>query len=85
MGQDLGLPLKLQLISDYSTNKEGKIVEHAIVETRVNDQLTPADVVTRFLKGTAFEEGPLPVQSVLDALNWARNIAGNGGQKKSVD
>lgn len=76
IGQDVGLPLKLELISDYRVNKEGKIVEHTIVETRVNDILTPGDVVTRFLKGTTLSEGALPVQSVLDALNWARNIAG---------
>jgi len=76
ISQDIGVPIKLELISDYRFNKEGKIVEHTIIETRVNGQLTPGDVVTRFLKGTAVAQDAFPVQAVLDALNWARNIAG---------
>ena len=81
-GPDLGGGLgrlKLELKFVYRVNQDGKIIEHTIVETRVNGQLTPGDVVTRLWKGTAIEgsSSPLswPVQSVWDSLNWARAMA----------
>jgi hypothetical protein len=74
-----GLGLKLELKFVYRVNQDGKIIEHAIVETRVNGQLTPGDVVTRLWKGTpvggSSTSSLWPVQSVWDALNWARGMA----------
>ena len=70
-----GLGLKLELKFVFRINPEGRIIEHTIVETRVNGQLTPGDVVTRLWKGTAIEGSSSPVQSVWDALNWARAMA----------
>jgi len=70
---------KLQLSSTYRTNRDGMIVEHSIVETRVNGRLTPGDVVSRFFKpglssDTKDQEGSWYVQSALDALSLARSF-----------
>jgi hypothetical protein len=79
---DRGLPLKLELGSCYRVSKEGKIVEHTIIETRVNGQLTPGDVVARFLKrNNADIPVPESAEVFLDALNWARrNFQAMGGK-----
>jgi hypothetical protein len=75
---DASIPIKLQLISEYRVNQDGKISEHSIIETRINGQLTPGDVVARFWKGTTVREAnPFSVQSILGTLNWARSLAGD--------
>jgi len=70
------LPIqKLQLSSFYQTNRDGMIVEHSIIETRVNGRLTPGDVVSRFVKSSLSpdtkrdQEGSWFVQSVLDTIS----------------
>jgi len=72
---DLGVPLKLELVSEYKVNSEGKIKEHKLVESRVNGQLTPGDVMSRWIKGTTVDETS-PI-SLLDALSWARSFSGS--------
>lgn len=70
---DIGVPLNIETISEYKLNSQGKIKEHKLIETRVNGQLTPGDVVSRWIKGTTTNEpGPISIQSMLDALNWAQ-------------
>ena len=71
----LGIPLKLELVFEYKVNAEGKIMEHKLVESRVNGQLTPGDVLSRWIKGTTLDD--TPNLSLLDALAWARSFSGN--------
>eukprot|EP00977_Amphora_coffeiformis_P016002 scaffold4833_cov233-Amphora_coffeaeformis.AAC.37 len=45
-----GLPLKVDLISEYVLDPDsGRIVQHRLVESRLNDQLTPGDILSRVL------------------------------------
>jgi len=69
---DVGVPLKLELVSLYKTNRDGKIQLHRLLESRVNGQLTPGDVVIQLLTN-----GP-PENFIVDAFNWARSF-GVGG------
>jgi hypothetical protein len=46
-----GPPIKLEIISDYKIDAgTGFIVEHQLVETRINGQLTPGDQVSRWIQ-----------------------------------
>ena len=62
------IPLKIQIVSQYRVNRTGKIVEHVLLETRVNDRLTPGDVVSRFLRGKPFGDGSNAVQQFMDLV-----------------
>ena len=65
---EVALPLKLELVSVYKTNEYGRIQEHRLVESRVNDQLTPGDVIIQWLT-----QGPPSLNKFTkDALNWMR-------------
>ena len=45
-----GLPLKIDLMSEYILDPDsGRIVQHRLVESRLNGQLTPGDVLSRVL------------------------------------
>ena len=46
-----GVPLKIQLASEYIIDNSGKIQEHVILESRLNGVLTPGDVFSRWIKG----------------------------------
>jgi hypothetical protein len=76
---DIRVPLNIETVSEYKVNSDGKIKEHKLIETRVNGQLTPGDVVSRWIKGTtANTPSPISIQSMMDALNWARNFSIGG-------
>jgi hypothetical protein len=76
---DIRVPLNIETVSEYKFNSNGKIREHKLIETRVNGQLTPGDVVSRWIKGTtANEPGPISIQSMMDAFNWARSFSSGG-------
>jgi len=78
-----GVPLKIQLISEYIIdNTTGRIREHVIIESRLNNVLTPGDVFSRWVKGLTSE--PLdtpesksvtaPLEQLIGALNWVRSM-----------
>lgn len=54
LNENFGLPavpLDLELVSEYKTDERtGYIREHRLIESRVNGQLTPADVIPRWIK-----------------------------------
>ena len=67
-------------MSVYKVGRNGDIVEHRIVENRVNGQRSPADVVSAWTKGAAGGEGSSQqgaVSAFLDAVKWARSVGGN--------
>eukprot|EP00536_Pseudo-nitzschia_multiseries_P010219 jgi/Psemu1/288974/fgenesh1_pg.305_\ len=86
VGPVSGLPLKVELTSDYRIDPDtGSIVEHRLVETRINGQLTAGDQVSRwmqrFLNLDGAETAKDPVRSedgalkaISDALSWFRSM-----------
>ena len=49
-GMPGSLPLTIELVSIYKINLNGKIFEHDLKEARINGVLTPADVVSRWMR-----------------------------------
>lgn len=76
--QGFGAPLKIEVSSEYITDKEGKIREHNLLESRLNGVLTPGDMLTRWIKGLAREEEsatkPSAMDSLMDAVSWVRSM-----------
>ena len=75
----LGFPLELELISVYKIDRRGKIIEHRIVENKINGQKSPADVVSSWIRGgdRQVSSPEKTVQSFVDAVKWARSLSGN--------
>ena len=75
----LGFPLELELISVYKIDRRGKIIEHRIVENKINGQKSPADVVSSWIRGGDRQASSpeTTVQSFVDAVKWARSLSGN--------
>ena len=79
--QGFGAPLKIEVSSEYIVDKEGKIREHRIIESRLNGVLTPGDMFSRWIKGLAGEgdedksnAGPSAIDSFMDAITWVRSM-----------
>jgi hypothetical protein len=74
------LPLKIGLVSEYIIDPAtGLITQHLLVESRINGELTPADIVSKWIQrrqvggdsdATNGEESW--VQTILDTFNWVR-------------
>jgi hypothetical protein len=46
----LGVPLKIELVSDYAIDSiSGLVTKHTVIETRVNGRLTPGDLLSRWM------------------------------------
>jgi hypothetical protein len=78
-----GVPLKLELVSDYIIDSSsGKISQHRLVESRVNGQLTPGDVMSRSIQRylnldsatSTTDGGDDPLKTFSDALAWVRSM-----------
>lgn len=78
-----GLPLKVELISDYRIDPDtGLIAEHRLVETRINGQLTAGDQISRWMQRFLKLDGAAAtniernedraLSSILDAISWFR-------------
>jgi hypothetical protein len=80
------LPLKIALISEYVIDPDtGRISQHELVESRINGQLTPGDIVSQWIQR---RQDPLGgssnnnrasgeeswMQTVLDTVNWVRSM-----------
>mgnify|MGYP000926488221 CR=1 FL=1 len=59
-------------------DKEGKIREHNLLESRLNGVLTPGDMLTRWIKRLTREEEiatkPSAMDSLMDAVSWVRSM-----------
>jgi len=83
-----GVPLKIEVDSEYIIDGAGKISEHRINETRLNGILTPGDVFSSWIKRLAGESGdeerdfgrsrgaPSALDSLVDAIAWVRSMQG---------
>ena len=78
-----GLPLKVELVSDYRIDPDtGLILEHRLVETRINGQLTAGDQVSRWIQRFLKLDGAVAttnrnddgaLSAILDAISWFRS------------
>jgi hypothetical protein len=74
----LGFPLELELISLYKVDRRGKIMEHRIVENKINGRKSPADVVSNWIKGGGETSSPeRAALAFVDAVKWARTLSEN--------
>ena len=77
-----GVPLKIQLVSEYIIGPTGKIQENVILESRLNGVLTPGDVFSRWIKDlTSSSEKvdvtdgmPAALEQLVGALNWVKSV-----------
>ena len=77
-----GVPLKIQLVSEYIIDTSGKIQEHVILESRLNGVLTPGDVFSRWIKGLTSSSDkvdvtdgmPAALEQLVSALNWVKSV-----------
>jgi len=74
-----GLPLKIEVSSEYIIDNAGRIREHRILESRLNGVLAPGDVFSRWVKELTRDEGSdvnkvvAPTMELLkDAIAWVR-------------
>ncbi|KAL7539923.1 hypothetical protein ACHAXR_010286, partial [Thalassiosira sp. AJA248-18] len=80
--QGFGVPLKLEVTSEYIIDKAGKIREHRVLESRLNGVLTPGDVFSRWIKGLTREEDDNSkvvssgIESIMEAISWVRAMQG---------
>ncbi|KAL9186926.1 hypothetical protein ACHAXT_010646 [Thalassiosira profunda] len=81
--QGFGVPLKIEVTSEYVVDNAGRIREHRILESRLNGVLTPGDVFSKWIKGlTRGEEdkskatAPSAIDSLVDAIAWVKSMQG---------
>ena len=83
-----GNKLHVEIITEYFVDSEnGKIIEQRLLESRINGQLTPGDLVSRWLRndGTSNANknsnsggtGATAIRVLLDALQFARSVNNN--------
>jgi hypothetical protein len=81
----ISAPLALELVSDYVVDPQtGLVIQHRLVETRLNGQLTPGDVISRSLAGffnieqqeaTSRRKSDDLLQTVSEAMSWLRSLS----------
>ena len=79
-----GFPLDIAIVSDYVIEKEsGDIYQQKLIESRVNGQLTPGDVLSKWIQNqvSVTSKGPndsvnaVALQrSLLDTISWVRSM-----------
>ena len=88
IGISNSVPLKIELLSTYVMNEDGLVSEHCLLESRVNGVLTPADVVSQWVKRVvnrdnnkdvlSFDspskllDNPL-LKTMFDVVDWGRS------------
>ena len=79
-----GVPLKIEITSEYCIDDDGRVSEHKILESRLNGVLTPGDVFSQWIRRLSTgEEGQKGAGfSIIDALSWVRTIQQERGGKK---
>jgi len=75
-----GMPLKIEITSEYKVDDSGRIREQIILESRLNGVLTPGDALTKWIKGLSQVDDddnnsmPSAVDSLIDTMKWVRSI-----------
>ncbi|GKY90380.1 hypothetical protein MPSEU_000012000 [Mayamaea pseudoterrestris] len=86
---DGGVPLKLTLLSQYVLSPESGVVEkHQLLESRINGQLTPGDLVSRWIQRQrgisvapqSTDDAESFMRGLLETVSWVRSLT--DGEKK---
>lgn len=86
-GLGASVPLTVKVVSDYLLDHHtGRIMQHRLVESRINGQLTPGDIISRWIQRQRGEELASPDETVwlhalMDTVRWLETM--NGSTKKS--
>lgn len=76
-----GLPFRIGIVSDYLLDAEsGRVVAHQIKESRINGQLTPSDIVARWIKqrqqgGLEGRDSDSFFRGLVDTVDWMRSLS----------
>lgn len=76
----VSVPLTLQIDFEYRVDPDsGRIVQHRLLESRVNGQLTPGDVVSRWIKRFTTDPKIMVdeddwIGTAFDAIKWVRSL-----------
>uniref|UniRef100_A0A6U3DYR9 Uncharacterized protein n=1 Tax=Entomoneis paludosa TaxID=265537 RepID=A0A6U3DYR9_9STRA len=74
-----GLPLSITLRSEYRLDAlTGEVLQHVLLESLVNGQLTPADILSRWLQGRSGGGGAGGIWALPDFIQWVRSASRNG-------
>ncbi len=76
-----GVPLKIEVTSLYKVDDSGNIKEHQILESRLNEMLTPGDVFSKWIRSLTNpdqgnnddSDGLNFASSFIDAIGWVRS------------
>jgi len=89
-GEAPGVQFRLGIVSDYILDPDsGRVVQHQIRETRINGQLTPADLVSRWIQrqqrrssptssggtGSSADGADSVLQGLVDTVKWVRSLS----------
>ena len=79
--QGFGVPLKIDISSEYIIDETGKIREQIILESRLNGVLTPGDTFAKWVKGLTRNDddssnAPSAIDSFMGAVNLVRSMQG---------
>ena len=79
--QGFGVPLKIDISSEYIIDERGKIREQIILESRLNGVLTPGDTFAKWVKGLIRNDddssnSPSAIDSFMGAVNLVRSMQG---------
>ena len=74
-----GMPLKIEITSEYKVDDIGRVREQIILESRLNGVLTPGDALTKWIKGLSKVDDDdnnslSSIDSLIDAMKWVRSI-----------
>ncbi|GAX17839.1 hypothetical protein FisN_18Hh040 [Fistulifera solaris] len=76
----VNVPVKLQIDFEYVADPDsGRIIQHRLLESRINGQLTPGDVVSRWIRrftdpSSKRSEEEDWLGSALDTIKWMRSL-----------
>ncbi|GAX20101.1 hypothetical protein FisN_18Lh040 [Fistulifera solaris] len=76
----VNVPVKLQIDFEYVTDPDsGRIIQHRLLESRINGQLTPGDVISRWIRrftdpSSKRSEEEDWLGSALDTIKWMRSL-----------
>ena len=89
-----GNKLHVEIVTEYSIDSDnGQIIEQRLLESRINGQLTPGDLVSRWLmndsnsnvnkRSNSGGTGTTAIRVLLDALQFARSVNNNNNNNNN--
>ena len=87
--RDGGVPMQIEIVSEYIIDPtSGMITQQRLLESRVNGQLTPGDIISRWFKGqrasqtqTQTDNGEALMRGLYETVNWVRSLTDTSTDK----